>query len=95
MKRFYQITLLAVAMVMMTTAAYAVPARPNMWRKIKLNDGTECFAMLRGDENYSYLADREGNGYRNLGNGTYDDGLRACEKHKAARQNGKARPRSL
>jgi len=72
MKRFYQITLLAVAMVMMTTAAYAVPARPNMWRKIKLNDGTECFAMLRGDENYSYLADREGNGYRNLGNGTYE-----------------------
>ena len=72
MKRFYQITLMAVAMVMMATAAYAVPARPNMWRKIKLNDGTECFAMLRGDEHYSYLADREGNGYRNLGNGTYE-----------------------
>ncbi len=72
MKRFYQITLIFVAMVTMVTAAYAVPARPNMWRKIKLNDGTECFAMLRGDENYSYLADREGNAYRNLGNGTYE-----------------------
>ena len=72
MKRFYQITLMAVAMVMMASAAYAVPARPNMWRKIKLNDGTECFAFLKGDENYSYLSDREGNGYRNLGDGTYE-----------------------
>ncbi len=72
MKKFYQIVLLAVTMVTMATAAYAVPARPNMWRKIKLSDGTECFALLKGDEHYSYLADREGNGYRNLGNGTYE-----------------------
>ena len=72
MKRFYQIALIAVVTAMMATAAYAVPARPNMWRKIRLNDGTECFAFLRGDENFSFLVDREGNAYRNLGDGTYE-----------------------
>jgi immune inhibitor A len=53
-------------------SANAIPAKPGLWRKITLNNGSTVFAELRGDEHGSYLADRQGNAYMPNANGTYD-----------------------
>ena len=63
MKKFYQIVLLAVAMVTMATAAYAVPARPGIWRKLTLEDGTVVHAQLKGNSHMHWYGDQEGNVY--------------------------------
>lgn len=41
-------TLLSLFMV--SLALYAIPAKPHLWKTIRLNDGTEMRAQLKGDE---------------------------------------------
>lgn len=55
-----------------SVAANAIPAKPGLWRKITLNNGSTVFAELRGDEHGAYLADKQGNAYVPNANGTYD-----------------------
>ncbi len=35
---------------MVSLALYAIPAKPHLWKTIRLNDGTEMRAQLKGDE---------------------------------------------
>lgn len=40
----------SVALLLATTAAFAVPAKPGLWRTVKTTDGRELRVELRGDE---------------------------------------------
>ena len=72
MKKIYQITLLAVAMIMMAGAAYAVPAKPGIWKKLLLTDGTMVYGQLKGNSHMSWYADNEGNVYRWVDDNLYE-----------------------
>ena len=62
---------LSFALALFALGAAAVPAKPGLWRKITLKDGTQIFAQLRGDERGSFLADKAGNAYAPNDDGTY------------------------
>ena len=59
MKRLNNI-LLAAAMVCSALTASAIPAMPGVWRMIRLADGTQVRAQLRGDEYGSYWQTADG-----------------------------------
>ncbi len=43
-----------------STAAMAVPAKPGLWKTLKLKDGTEVRACLRGDEHVHFWQTEDG-----------------------------------
>ena len=45
---------------MVTSLVMAVPARPGIWRTIKLADGSEVRVTLRGDEHLHFWQSAEG-----------------------------------
>lgn len=55
------LTLCALSLV--ATAAFAVPAKPGQWKTIRLADGTELRAELKGDEWGSYWLAENGKAY--------------------------------
>ncbi len=59
MNRFFTLCLLTFA----ATAAFAVPAKPGQWKTIRLSDGTELKAQLKGDEWGSYWLADNGKAY--------------------------------
>ncbi len=59
MKRIFTLCALALA----ATAAFAVPAKPGQWKTIRLADGTELRAELKGDEWGSYWLAENGKAY--------------------------------
>lgn len=59
-KRCLMITALLVIWAM---AVNAVPAKPGIWSTLRLIDGTDVWAELKGDEYCHYWMDREGNTY--------------------------------
>ncbi|MBR6495395.1 MAG: M6 family metalloprotease domain-containing protein, partial [Prevotella sp.] len=93
-------------LVLMATAANAVPARPNMFRTLKLSDGTTVEARLVGDEFGHYWLTKDGRTFRNTKSGfTPIDKKKVDEKaqkrrsaanqHRAKRQAWKARPQLM
>ena len=50
-------------LLLMSTAAYAVPAKPGVRRQLKLDDGTTVSAMLVGDEHGHYWLGTNGKTY--------------------------------
>ena len=59
MNRFFTLCVLAFA----ATAAFAVPAKPGQWKTIRLSDGTELRAQLKGDEWGSFWLADNGKAY--------------------------------
>ena len=53
-------TLLTLSFAIMTMAVMAIPAKPNLWKTIKLNDGTEVRARLCGDEHVHFWQTEDG-----------------------------------
>lgn len=51
------------SMLLMASAAHALPARRGLWRTISLTNGTQVRAQLVGDEFLHYYQDEEGNTY--------------------------------
>lgn len=51
------------ALSLAATAAFAVPAKPGQWKTIRLADGTELRAELKGDEWGSYWLAENGKAY--------------------------------
>lgn len=51
------------ALMMVTLAVVAVPARRGVWRTVTLSDGTTTRVQLVGDEHMHYYADAEGRQY--------------------------------
>ena len=64
MKKFFMTLSLAIV----TMAAMAVPAKPGVWKTLKLADGTEVRAQLKGDEYGHYWLTDDGRAYRQMGN---------------------------
>ncbi len=52
--------LLTLSFAIMTMAIMAIPAKPNLWKTIKLNDGTEVRARLCGDEHVHFWQTEDG-----------------------------------
>jgi antitoxin component of MazEF toxin-antitoxin module len=48
------------ALVLSTAAAMAIPAKPGLWKTLKLSDGTEVRAQLRGDEHVHFWMTEDG-----------------------------------
>ena len=67
MKRNIFIALLLLA----TIAAYAVPAKPDLWTTIRLDNGKEVLAKLCGDEHLHYYTATDGTCYVQNQEGTY------------------------
>ena len=59
MKRFLSVLLLSMAAYM----AMAVPARPGIWRTVRLADGSEVKVTLRGDEHLHFWQSADGVAY--------------------------------
>ena len=59
-------SLLAILLTFVMMSAFAIPAKPGLWRVITLADGTKVKVMLRGDERLHYLADSLGNAYQRV-----------------------------
>ena len=55
------ITLLLIGLA--TTTALAIPAKPSLWKTIRLANGTEVRAQLRGDEHAHFWQDADGKCY--------------------------------
>ena len=53
----------SIAMITLAVASWAVPAKPGLWKTIKLDNGTEVRAQLVGDEFGSYWLAESGVGY--------------------------------
>ncbi|MBR5918718.1 MAG: hypothetical protein IKZ83_02295, partial [Prevotella sp.] len=88
------------------STANAVPARPNMFRTLKLSDGTTVEARLVGDEFGHYWLTKDGRTFRKTKSGfTPIDTKKVDEKaqkrrsaanqHRAKRQARKARPQLM
>lgn len=67
MKRVY----LLMSLLLLTSISFAIPARRGIWKTIKLADGTEVRATLKGDETSHYYMDAEGNVYVQYDDNTY------------------------
>lgn len=63
--------LLSLSALLLTTASFAIPARPGIWRTITLTNGTQVRAQLQGDEHLNYYEDAEGNTYTENADGTF------------------------
>lgn len=63
--------LLSLSALLLTTASFAIPARPGIWRTITLTNGTQVQAQLQGDEHLNYYEDAEGNTYTENADGTF------------------------
>lgn len=63
--------LLSLSALLLTTASFAIPAHPGIWRTITLTDGTQVQAQLQGDEHLNYYEDAEGNTYTENADGTF------------------------
>lgn len=50
--------------MMLALSAWAVPAKPGLWKTIRLTDGTEVRARLCGDEHGHFWLTEDGQGYR-------------------------------
>ncbi|MBQ7663198.1 MAG: M6 family metalloprotease domain-containing protein [Prevotella sp.] len=59
MKKF----LLSLSLSLMMTSAMAVPAKSGIWKTIKLENGTEVRAQLKGDEHAHYWMAEDGQRY--------------------------------
>lgn len=55
--------LASIVMLMVVAAAQAVPAKRGIWRTLRLADGTDVRAELRGDEHLSYYVTLSGEFY--------------------------------
>lgn len=67
MKKFFSFLLLWLVSV----AAMAVPAKPGLWRTLKLTDGTEVRAQLAGDEHLHFWLADDGSRYVAHGDDTF------------------------
>ena len=63
--------LLSLSALLLTTASFAIPARPGIWRTLTLTNGTQVRAQLQGDEHLNYYEDAEGNTYTENADGTF------------------------
>lgn len=88
------------------STANAVPARPNMFRTLKLSDGTTVEARLVGDEFGHYWLTKDGRTFRKTKSGfspidtkKVDEKAQkrrsAANQHRAKRQARKARPQLM
>ena len=59
---------MTLSLAIVTMAAMAVPAKPGVWKTLKLADGTEVRAQLKGDEYGHYWLTDDGRAYRQMGN---------------------------
>ena len=59
---------LALSLLLITATASAVPAKPGLWKTIRLTDGTEVRAQLSGDEHAHYWLAEDGTKYVENGN---------------------------
>ena len=50
----------SLSFLVMTVVAFAVPAKPGIWKTLKLADGTEVRAQLRGDEHVKFWIAEDG-----------------------------------
>ncbi len=62
--------LLTLSLMVMTAGAWAVPAKPGLWRTLQLADGTEVKAQLVGDEHLHFYVAEDGTRYMEQ-DGTY------------------------
>lgn len=66
-------TFIAIAMFMLSLGMMAVPAKRGQWKTIKLADGTEVKAELRGDERVNYWQTEDGRRFvRNTATDRYE-----------------------
>ena len=63
--------LLALSFVVMATGLWAVPARRGQWKMLKLADGTEVRAELRGDAFCHFYQDANGVRYAQMSDAPY------------------------
>ena len=98
--------LISMMLLLSVLTANAVPARPNMFRTLKLSDGTTVEARLVGDEFGHYWLTKDGRTFRKTKSGfTPIDTKKVDEKaqkrrsaanqHRAKRQARKARPQLM
>ena len=73
---------------MVTSLVMAVPARPGIWRTIKLADGSEVRVTLRGDEHLHFWQSAEGVTYVADGTTGYYKAvtMKSLEKKMVAKQ---------
>ena len=62
MKKFFMTLSLAIV----TMAAVAVPAKPGLWKTLKLADGTEVRAQLKGDEHGHFWLAADGRAFTKI-----------------------------
>lgn len=87
MKRLF----LILATAIITTSISAIPAKRGMWETIKLTDGTEVKAELRGDEFCSYRRSEDGRIFtRDADTGLYKAADMETLEAKAARRRNTA-----
>ena len=62
--------ILSLSLMLMTAGAWAVPAKPGLWKTLRLADGTEVRAQLMGDEHAHFYMSEDGQRYM-MQNGSY------------------------
>ena len=62
---------IASALLCCSLVASAAPAKPGVYRTVKLADGTEVKVELRGDERFHFYVDSEGNNYEQTRTGAF------------------------
>ncbi len=72
--------------VLATISLHAVPAKPGIWKRLKLSNGQEVEVQLKGDEFIKYWQDRAGANYK-----LTDDGLVAADMIQLQQQAGTLR----
>lgn len=85
-------SILAFSLIMIAASANAVPAKRGQWKTIKLIDGTEVKAELRGDEFCSYRRSEDGRIFtRDTDTGLYKASEMETLNSKAARKRNTAK----
>ncbi|MBQ6769178.1 MAG: M6 family metalloprotease domain-containing protein [Prevotella sp.] len=85
--------LMALSLLLVTTAAMAVPAKPGLWRTITLSNGQQVRVQMVGDEHGHWLQDAQGACYVN-NNGTYETAdLQELQERRMARIAARKAPR--
>jgi len=59
--------LVCLSLLLLVVGVMAIPARPDLWKTIRLADGTEVRARLVGDEHLHYWQAEDGQCYRQQG----------------------------
>lgn len=89
---------LSLSLMALTMTAAAIPAKPGLWKTIRLVDGTEVRAQLTGDEHGHFWRAEDGKAYAQVADADYFqmiDAQQVTAKAKARRANLQRQHRAM